>query len=130
MSSIDFVILIKTFSIERSSHAGGERYCLHSRTVFVRTIEFDLRPIAFTEITRQRGTLSMDESVINTPPHTLPQTVLEIYFLNFGHKLSPPNDAANIMMLFTDGEATAGPVTHWPTIRDHFTERNKVNFLK
>lgn len=110
MSSIDFVILIKTFSIERSSHAGGVRYCLHSRTVFVRTI---VRTI-----------------VINTPPHTLPQTVLEIYFLNFGHKLSPPNDAANIMMLFTDGEATAGPVTHWPTIRDHFTERNKVNFLK
>ena len=75
--------------------------------------------------------LNLLHSMVFTEIHhtRLPQTVLQIYFFLFlTQLLSPPNDAANIMMLFTDGEATAGPVTHWPTIRDHFTERNKVSF--
>ena len=56
-------------------------------------------------------------------------SLTNLFFEKFWTQFSsPPNDAANIMMLFTDGEATAGPVTHWPTIRDHFTERNKVSF--
>ena len=42
--------------------------------------------------------------------------------------LKPDNNAANIIMLFTDGFPTSGPVTYWPTIRDRFTENNKVSF--
>ena len=49
------------------------------------------------------------------------------HFLNFTEYFRPNNDAANIIMLFTDGFPTSGPVTHWPTIRDRFTENNKVN---